>query len=83
MNTFMIKTRIDDLLHARNKSLYALAQETGIAYTTLWKLRDSKTKAIYFDVLESICEALDCAPGDLLVRVPSDKKTASRKARSG
>jgi putative transcriptional regulator len=81
MNDHMIKTRIDDLLRARNKSLYALAQETGIAYTTLWKFRESKTKAIYFDVLESICEALDCTPGDLLVRVPGEKKAARRKDR--
>ena len=73
MNNDVIQTRIDELLRGRGKSLYWLAKETGIAYPTLWRLRDSKTESIAFRVLESICLALECGPGDVLVIVP-DKK---------
>lgn len=74
MNSDVIQTRIVDLLRERGKSLYWLAKETGIAYPTLWRLRDSKTESIAFRVLEGICLALECNPGDVLVIVP-DKKT--------
>lgn len=75
MNSDVIQTRIDDLLRERGKSLYWLAKETGIAYPTLWRLRDSKTESIAFRVLESICLALKCSPGDVLVIMPEKKAT--------
>jgi putative transcriptional regulator len=77
MNKDVIQTRIADLLHQRGKSLYWLAKETGIAYPTLWRLRDSKTESIAFRVLESICLALGCTPGDVLVIVSN--KEGSKK----
>lgn len=70
MNSDVIQTRIAELLLERGKSLYWLAKETGIAYPTLWRLRDSKTESIAFRVLEGICLALGCNPGDVLVIVP-------------
>lgn len=73
MNSAVIQTRINELLQERGKSLYWLAKETGIAYPTLWRLRDSKTESIAFRVLESICLALKCMPGDVLVIVPEKK----------
>jgi putative transcriptional regulator len=69
----VIQTRIAELLQKRGKSLYWLAKETGIAYPTLWRLRDSKTESIAFRVLEGICLALECTPGDVLIIVPNQK----------
>jgi putative transcriptional regulator len=77
MNSDVIQTRIDDLLRKRGKSLYWLAKQTGIAYPTLWRLRDSKTESIAFRVLESICLTLECSPGDVLVIMP-EKKVSKR-----
>ena len=68
----MIENRIEGLLEERNRSLYWLAKEMGVAYTTLWKLKTGATQGISYDVLEKICIALDCQPGDLLVRVPDE-----------
>jgi putative transcriptional regulator len=73
MNSDVIQTRIDELLRERGKSLYWLAKETGIAYPTLWRLRDSKTESIAFRVLEGICLALECTPGEVLVIVANKK----------
>jgi putative transcriptional regulator len=73
MNSDVIQTRIAELLRERGRSLYWLAKETGIAYPTLWRLRDSKTESIAFRVLEGICLALECSPGDVLI-ISTDKK---------
>lgn len=82
MNSCVIQTRLAELLRGRGKSLYWLAKETGIAYPTLWRLRDSKTESIAFRVLEKICIALECNPGDFLVIVPEGRKTESRSNRN-
>ena len=77
----MIKTKIPELLASRGKSLYWLWKETGISYPALVKLRDSKTDSISFRVLESLCEALECEPGDVLIKVPDVPERASKKKR--
>ncbi|PYS81720.1 MAG: XRE family transcriptional regulator [Acidobacteria bacterium] len=75
----MIQARFDDLLQARGRSLYWLAKEAGVAYTTLWKLRAAESQGISFGVLDRICAALDCAPGDLLIRAPDARKRVRKR----
>lgn len=65
----MIQVRLDEILNEREQSLYWLQQQTRIAYTTLWRLRTGKANSITFPILDAICDALDCHPGDLLVTV--------------
>lgn len=77
----MVKTRIDELLQARGKSLYWLGNEARVAYTTLWKLKAAESQGISFAVLDRICAALDCAPGDFLVRLPDAKKRARKASK--
>ena len=73
MNAVMIQMRIDEILSARGRSLYWLAKQSGVTYSTLWKLKTADTQGISFGVLDRICKALECEPGDLLIRLP-DKK---------
>ena len=47
-------------------SLTELSQKVGITMSNLSILKKGKAKAIRFSTLESICEALECQPGDLL-----------------
>jgi len=84
----MIQPKLTEVLAHKGLSLYWLAQETGIAYTTLHRLRKAQANSVDFRVLDEICEALDCQPGDLLVRVSNgsrgtrirtDKKAAKKK----
>jgi putative transcriptional regulator len=75
----MIKTNISELLASREKSLYWLSKRTGISYPALVKLRDSQTDSISFRVLESICIALECEPGAVLVRVVDQPKRGAKK----
>jgi putative transcriptional regulator len=43
-----------------------LAKKVGITEQNLSILKTGRAKAIRFSTLESICEALDCQPGDIL-----------------
>lgn len=81
MNIGMIRLNLDQQLEARGHSLYWLAKQTGVAYSTLWKLKTADTQGISYGVLDKLCEALDCTPGELLVRVSGEKNAANRKDR--
>jgi putative transcriptional regulator len=71
MNTpHMIKSKLAAVLADREKSLYWLAQETGIAYTTLHRLLKERAQSVDFGVLDKICQTLSCQPGDLLIHTP-------------
>lgn len=62
----MIEVYIDELLERQNRSFYWLSKETGISYSTLWRLKKGKAKGVNFVTLEKLCIALDCEPGNLL-----------------
>lgn len=70
----MIRFRLNDLLEERKQTLYWLWKETGIRYATIWQMGKGEVARLNIDTLDRICEALECQPGDLLVRV-------ERKAR--
>lgn len=77
----MIILRLDELLEARGHTAYWLGKETGINHATISQLRNGNLKAIRFDYIDKICEALDCEPGDFIVRVkPENKKKPKSKA---
>ena len=85
MNAGMVKTRIEEVLAERGLSLYWLAKESGITYAALWNLKERRTDGITFTLLDAICKALDCQPGDILVRVEGEHPTLEtrRKTRLG
>ena len=70
----MIKIELEKLLEGR--SLYWLSQQTGIRWATLAAMVNGKAQRLDLDALESICEALECQPGDLLVKV--ERKTRKK-----
>ena len=57
---------LDIVLAKRKMSLTELSQKVGITMSNLSILKKGKAKAIRFSTLESICEVLECQPGDLL-----------------
>ena len=63
-----IHVRLDDLLHERRMTLTELSERIGITLANLSVLKTGKARAIRFSTLDAICEALQCQPGDLLVR---------------
>lgn len=61
-----IIVNIDVMLAKRKMRSRELAEKIGIAETNVSLLKSGRVKGIRFETLESICQALDCQPGDLL-----------------
>lgn len=61
-----IITNIDVMLARRKMSSGELAEKVGITPANLSILKCGKAKAIRLSTMESLCQALDCQPGDLL-----------------
>ena len=57
---------LDVMLAKRKMSLTDLSEKVGITMSNLSILKNGKAKAIRFSTLNSICEVLDCQPGDIL-----------------
>lgn len=55
----MIKIRLAEILKSKEKSIYWLAEKTGITYPTLHKIATKETTSIKLEVLEKIVLALD------------------------
>lgn len=60
------------MLAKRKMSLTDLSEKVGITMSNLSILKTGKAKAIRFSTLQSICEVLDCQPGDILAYSPED-----------
>ena len=72
----MIKNRLKILLAERDLNYSKLSKMTGISINALSKMGKkggTGSRQITYDVLDKICQALDCQVGDLLVWVPDEK----------
>ncbi len=70
----MIKFRLNEMLKEREQTLYWLWKQTGIRYATIWQMGKGDVSRLNLDALDRICAALECQPGELLVRVETPKK---------
>ena len=72
----MIKIELEKLLDG--KSLYWLSQQTGIRWGTIAAIAKGTIRRIDLESLDALCDALECTPGDLLVKAERTKKTRKR-----
>ena len=70
----MIKIELETLLDGR--SLYWLSQQTGIRWATLAAMANGKAQRLNLEDVDLICDAIECKPGDLLVKV--ERKTRKK-----
>lgn len=68
-----IIVNLDVMLAKRKMSSGELAEKVGITQANLSILKTGKAKAVRFSTLESICEALNCQPGDILEFVAEEE----------
>ena len=61
-----IIVNLDVMMAKRKISLSELAERIDLTLANLSILKTGKAKAIRFSTLESICEELNCQPGDIL-----------------
>lgn len=62
-----IRVDLDVMLARRKMSMTELSNQVGITLANLSILKNGKAKAVRFSTLESICRALHCQPGDILI----------------
>jgi len=73
-----IRVNLDVMMAKRKVSLMELAEKVGITPANLSILKTEKAKAIRFSTLNSICDILECQPGDILEFV-KDKSPEERQ----
>lgn len=63
----MMILRIDERLKELNKNRNWLHKQTNISYANIANIANNNTSSIKWDVLERICIALECNPGDIVI----------------
>ncbi len=58
--------RLDRVLADRKMQLSELSEKVDVSIANLSNLKTGKVRAIRFSTLNSICEVLECQPGDIL-----------------
>ncbi|MAN58259.1 MAG: transcriptional regulator [Flavobacteriaceae bacterium] len=61
-----IVVNVDVMMAKRKMSLNELSEKVGVTLSNLSILKTGKAKAVRFSTLNSICEVLECQPGDIL-----------------
>ncbi len=61
-----ISVHLDRLLEQRGMTLTELAARADITIANLSILKNDRARAVRFSTLSTLCEVLDCQPGDLL-----------------
>ena len=70
----MIRVTLDVMMAKRKIGLVELAERIGITAANLSILKTGKPRAIRFDTLNKLCDALQCQPGDLVAYVPEEEE---------
>ena len=65
-----IKCNLSRILGERRINMSDLSKTAGIARNTVAALYYEEGKGVTWDVLEKLCIALNCQPGDLIEYVP-------------
>lgn len=73
-----IIVNLDVMMAKRKMSLNELSDKVGLTLSNLSILKTGKAKAIRFSTLETICDVLNCQPGDILEYVEDRKNTTTR-----
>ena len=70
----MIKFRLKVLLAENDMTQVQLSEITGVRQSTISAICTGTAKHLPVDVLEKICKALDCQPGDILRYIPEQEE---------
>lgn len=61
-----IKVNLDKILKEKGMTSTELCKKVGITNANLSILKTGKARAVRFSTLESICNILNCQPGEIL-----------------
>lgn len=61
---------IDSAMRLKGLNNKKLAAILGLTEVHVSRLKNTNIKAIRLDTLNSLCEVLECEPGDIIKRIP-------------
>ena len=70
-----IVVNLDVMLARRKMRSRELAERVGITEQNISLLKSGKVRGVRFDTLATICEVLQCQPGDILEYRPGDSSS--------
>ena len=70
---------LDVMMAMRKKGLTELAGDIDITLANLSILKNNKAKAIRLSILNEICKALNCQPGDILEYVEDTEEKENKE----
>lgn len=62
-----MKISIKEQLNKKGISRYELAKRIGVSYPTITSIYNGENTSIKLDILENICQILECTPNDILI----------------
>lgn len=62
----LIEVKLENLLKEKRYTKLAVAESTGLHINTISKICNNKTHGIKFEVLEKLCNFLDCKIEDII-----------------
>jgi putative transcriptional regulator len=68
-----VHVRLKEVRTSRGVSQNELVRRVGMSLQGLQKIEYGKASGIQFNVLEKLCSALECLPGDLSERIPDEE----------
>ncbi len=81
-NEPVIILTLDEVLKKKGKTAYQVAKNTGLHQSVVSKLRRNEAKMIALDVLDRLCDELDCKPSDLIVHQSSKPHNVPQMVKS-
>ncbi len=63
----MVKLNVLELLEKKEKTKYWLYKQLGMSYQNFNKMVNNETNSVRYEVIEALCQILECSPNDLFV----------------
>ena len=63
----MLRLNVLPLLRAQGKTKYWLYKQRGMSYQNFNRMVNNQTKSIRYEVIETLCQVLECTPNDLFI----------------
>ena len=68
----MIQSNLSEMLGRKRMKMSELSQRAGLNKNTVLNLYHDRSTRIEFEVLNKICNALECTPNDILGYSPDE-----------
>lgn len=66
----MITNKLSEIAGRKRIKMSEMSRMTGIGYSTIQRLYNNQVSRIEFDVLNKLCNYLECSPNDIFEFTP-------------